>query len=140
MLVGKARCCTLPTNIRLGCKGLPGTNTLAYYKNPYIPTVESFTGLAPVHVGDLLIRSLADDVGTLDEGVHAADADDAHDDQADASDEQAGVLDCVGHCQNASPDVAFQKVDYCITVSENENATIINIGTLDAATPLIRSQ
>ncbi len=24
----------LPTNIRLGWKGLPGTNTLAYYGNP----------------------------------------------------------------------------------------------------------
>jgi hypothetical protein len=23
----------LPTDIRLGCKGLPGTNTLAYYEN-----------------------------------------------------------------------------------------------------------
>ncbi len=23
----------LPTNIRLGCRGLPGTNTLAYYEN-----------------------------------------------------------------------------------------------------------
>jgi hypothetical protein len=23
-----------PTNIRLGWKGLPGTNTLAYYENP----------------------------------------------------------------------------------------------------------
>jgi hypothetical protein len=26
----------LPANIRLGWKGLPGTNTLAYYKNPQI--------------------------------------------------------------------------------------------------------
>jgi hypothetical protein len=24
----------LPTNIRLGRRGLPGTNTLAYYENP----------------------------------------------------------------------------------------------------------
>ena len=28
------RLLTWPTNFRLGCKGLPGTNTLAYYKNP----------------------------------------------------------------------------------------------------------
>jgi hypothetical protein len=27
---------TLPTNIRLGRQSLPGTNTLAYYKNSYI--------------------------------------------------------------------------------------------------------
>jgi hypothetical protein len=31
-----------PTNIRLGWKGLPGTNTLAYFKNPKITTVKSF--------------------------------------------------------------------------------------------------
>ncbi len=30
-----------PTNIRLGWKGLPGTNTLAYYKNPLITAVKS---------------------------------------------------------------------------------------------------
>jgi hypothetical protein len=32
----------LPTNIRLGWKGLPGTNTLAYYENSEITTVKSF--------------------------------------------------------------------------------------------------
>ncbi len=32
----------LPANIRLGWKGLPGTNTLAYYENPQITTVKSF--------------------------------------------------------------------------------------------------
>jgi hypothetical protein len=36
------RCSTLPTNIRLGWKSLPGTNTLAYYKNPQITAVISF--------------------------------------------------------------------------------------------------
>ncbi len=30
----KGRPLTLPTNIRLGLKGLPGTYTLAYYENP----------------------------------------------------------------------------------------------------------
>ncbi len=38
----------LPTNIRLGWKGFPGTNTLAYYEIPYVTTVKSFIGLAPV--------------------------------------------------------------------------------------------
>ncbi len=28
------KACSLPANIRLGWKGLPGTNTLAYYENP----------------------------------------------------------------------------------------------------------
>ncbi len=30
----KGRLLTLPINIRLGWKGLPGTNTLAYFENP----------------------------------------------------------------------------------------------------------
>jgi len=34
-----------PVNIRLGWKGLPGLNTLAYYENPYITTVKSLIGL-----------------------------------------------------------------------------------------------
>ncbi len=37
----------LPTNIRLGWKGLPGTNTQAYYENQYIMDVKSFIRLAP---------------------------------------------------------------------------------------------
>jgi hypothetical protein len=43
--LGKAP--ALPANIRLGWKGLPGTNTLAYYENPYITAVRSFTVQAP---------------------------------------------------------------------------------------------
>jgi hypothetical protein len=39
----------LPTNIKLGKKGLPGTNTIAYYKNPQITTVKSFIGLVTDH-------------------------------------------------------------------------------------------
>ncbi len=35
-----------PTNVRLGCKGLPGTNTLAYFENPQITVVKSFVLLA----------------------------------------------------------------------------------------------
>jgi hypothetical protein len=34
LLIGQAP--ALPTNIRLGCKSLPGTNTLAYCKNLWI--------------------------------------------------------------------------------------------------------
>jgi hypothetical protein len=30
-----------PTNIRLGWKSLPGTNTLAYYENLYITAIKS---------------------------------------------------------------------------------------------------
>ncbi len=38
----------LPTNISLGWKGLPGTNTLANYENPQITALKSFIGLAPI--------------------------------------------------------------------------------------------
>ncbi len=36
-----------PAHIRLGWKGLSGTNTLAYYKNLYFMTVKSFIVQAP---------------------------------------------------------------------------------------------
>ncbi len=35
----------LPANIRLGRKGLPGKNTLAYYEHSYIMAVKSFIKL-----------------------------------------------------------------------------------------------
>jgi hypothetical protein len=38
----------LPANIRLGWKGLPGTNTLAYYGNLKITAAKSFIIQAPV--------------------------------------------------------------------------------------------
>jgi hypothetical protein len=41
------RILALSTNIRLGWRGLPGTNTLAYYDNPQITAVKSFTVDAP---------------------------------------------------------------------------------------------
>jgi hypothetical protein len=44
--IGKAP--ALPAIIRLGRKGLPGTNPLAYYKNSKIMAVKHFIGLAPV--------------------------------------------------------------------------------------------
>jgi len=37
----------LPTSIRLDWKGLPGTNTLAYYENSSITAVKRFITLAP---------------------------------------------------------------------------------------------
>jgi hypothetical protein len=37
----------LPANIRLGWKGLPGTNALAYYEKAYLTSVKSFITLAP---------------------------------------------------------------------------------------------
>jgi hypothetical protein len=45
---------TLPANIRLGWKGLPGTNTLAYYENSQIISVISFIVQAPVDYQDSL--------------------------------------------------------------------------------------
>jgi hypothetical protein len=37
----------LPANIRLGCKGLQETKTLAYYENSYITDKKSFITLGP---------------------------------------------------------------------------------------------
>ncbi len=48
----------LPENIRLGLKGLPETNTLAYFKNPLITTVKSFIVQAPVlnyHLSEIFV-------------------------------------------------------------------------------------
>jgi len=36
----------LPTNIRLGWKGLPGTNALAYFEKSQLTAVQSFITLA----------------------------------------------------------------------------------------------
>ncbi len=57
MLAGKAsellkgaslrQALALPANITLGWRGLPGTNTLAYYENPKIMAVKSFMVQAP---------------------------------------------------------------------------------------------
>ncbi len=38
---------TLPLNIRLGWKGISGTNTLAYYEHSQIAAVKSFMTLGP---------------------------------------------------------------------------------------------
>jgi hypothetical protein len=48
------RLLTLSTNLRLGWKGLTGTNTLAYYKHSLIAVVKSFITLTP---GCLLYNS-----------------------------------------------------------------------------------
>ncbi len=37
----------LPAHIRLGWRGLPGTNTQAYNENPYITAVKSFIVQTP---------------------------------------------------------------------------------------------
>jgi hypothetical protein len=42
----KGKLLALTTNIRLGWKGLPGTNALAYYKKLYLMSVKSFITLA----------------------------------------------------------------------------------------------
>jgi hypothetical protein len=44
-LVGKVL--ALPTNIRLGCRALPGTSTLAFYKNLNITAVKLFITMGP---------------------------------------------------------------------------------------------
>jgi hypothetical protein len=41
----------LSTNIRLGWKGLLGTNTLAYYEYPLLTDKKSFITLAPDKLG-----------------------------------------------------------------------------------------
>jgi len=43
----EGRLLALPANIRLDWRGLPGTYTLAYYKNTQITTVKSFKVQAP---------------------------------------------------------------------------------------------
>jgi len=40
-----------PTKIRLGWKGLPGTNTIAYLEHPYFVNVKWFITLAPDFAG-----------------------------------------------------------------------------------------
>ncbi len=57
------RLLALPTNTRIGLKGLSGTNTLAYYGNPYITTVkillDSALETAFVQKGDLKVPVIA---------------------------------------------------------------------------------
>ncbi len=43
----QGRLLVLPTNIRLGGDGLPGTNALAYYKNLKLTSVKGFITFAP---------------------------------------------------------------------------------------------
>jgi hypothetical protein len=45
----------LPTSIRLSWKGLPGTNTLAYYENLQITDVKFFITLGPEYCNENLI-------------------------------------------------------------------------------------
>ncbi len=51
------RLLALPTNIKLGCEGLPATNTLAYYKNSQITDVKSFVTMGPG--GNVIERFMA---------------------------------------------------------------------------------
>ncbi len=46
----------LPTNNRLGWKGLPGTDALAYYGNPEIMAVISFMIQTLGQLGDKALR------------------------------------------------------------------------------------
>jgi hypothetical protein len=48
-----------PTNISLGWKGLPGTNTQVYYENPKITAVKSFIVQAP---GENPIKLFTDEI------------------------------------------------------------------------------
>jgi hypothetical protein len=45
--VHSVRPLALPTKIRLGWKGMPGTNALVYYEHSQIAASRSFIGLAP---------------------------------------------------------------------------------------------
>jgi hypothetical protein len=58
------RLLALLANIRLGWKDLPGTNTLAYYGNPYFTAVISFMILAPGCI-DLKIVAANNKTGQL---------------------------------------------------------------------------
>jgi hypothetical protein len=53
----KGRILALPTNIRLGRQYMQGTNTLAYYENPYITDKKRFYNIGPwsylLHLGRL---------------------------------------------------------------------------------------
>ncbi len=46
----KGRLLASPTNIRLGWKGLPGTNALAYYEKALLTAIKSFITLGPDHL------------------------------------------------------------------------------------------
>jgi hypothetical protein len=43
----KGRLLAIPTNIRLGLRGLPGINTFVYYEYSLITAVKSFIAVAP---------------------------------------------------------------------------------------------
>ena len=62
--------------------------------------------------------------------MHAVDADDAHEDEPDVSDEEAGVLDGVGHGQDAGADVALQQVDYGVYVAATRENIIYEFMTI----------
>ncbi len=50
---------SLIANIRLGWKGLLGTNALAYYEKSYLTTVKRFITLAPDHrIGNYTVFNL----------------------------------------------------------------------------------
>ncbi len=48
------RLLALPTNIRLGWKGLPGKNALAYYEKSKLTAIKSFIILATGSSGEML--------------------------------------------------------------------------------------
>jgi hypothetical protein len=50
-----AQAAALPTNIRLSWKGLPGTNTVAYYENSLIIAIKSLLVQAPVKRMNLML-------------------------------------------------------------------------------------
>jgi len=43
-----SRLLALPTNIRLGWRGLPGTNALAYYEKAILTAVKTFYNIGPI--------------------------------------------------------------------------------------------
>ena len=54
--------------------------------------------------------------------MHAGGADDRDQEETDGADSEAGVLDGVRHGENASPDVAFEKVEHGVPVPEKNIA------------------
>ena len=73
-------------------------------------------------VGDVTVgqiggpRPPAQLLGVVHQEVHAVNTDDAHEDQTDVANNNAAVFYRIWHCQDTSPNVAFEKMndDICV--------------------------
>lgn len=58
------------------------------------------------------LEPVAEVVRSRDEDVHAVYVDEAHREDPDGPEDEAGVLDCDRHGLDAGADVAFEQVDH----------------------------